>query len=512
MAFQLSPQADPNKVFLVNLSETEGRLDPNLYKKSTKDLFNSIRNSKYPKKELKNLIIHSASGNWGYDELADLPSDKFSKALCIRATEFDNDFNLNLDGSRIKFRKHSIEKLKSLDVQLNDILIEKSGGSTDQPVGRAAIITEDILENYSVSFSNFIYKLRIDPSVCLPEYLFCYLKTMHNIKVTEALQSQTNGIRNLIMPQFLRLDILLPKFEIQRDIVSKFRHGQNFKQNAEAEAKRLLLAIDEYILQELGITLPEADNSLENRVFYANFSEVSGGRFDPKLYDNNTKALFRAVENGKYRKVSLRSLINHSVAGSWGFDEILPLPEEEYTKTLCIRATEFDNLFNLNLDGSRVKYRQIGNTKLKSMDIKPNDLLIEKSGGSPDQPVGRISILTDEILEEHTVSFSNFIHKIRIDPSVCLPEYLFCYLKTMHNIKVTEAMQSQTNGIRNLIMREYFGQTILLPDLDKQKEIAATAQAMRQKAQDLMQQGKAQLEATKKEVERMILNSDAPSV
>jgi restriction endonuclease S subunit len=35
-------------------------------------------------------------------------------------------------------------------------------------------------------------------------------------------------------------------------------------------------------------------------------------------------------------------------------------------------------------------------------------------------------------------------------------------------------MQSQTNGIRNLIMKEFFAQEIPLPPLEKQKEVIAT--------------------------------------
>ena len=44
----------------------------------------------------------------------------------------------------------------------------------------------------------------------------------------------------------------------------------------------------------------------------------------------------------------------------------------------------------------------------------------------------------------------------------------------MHNIKYTDVMQSQTNGIRNLIMKEFFAQEIPLPPMEKQKEIIET--------------------------------------
>ena len=137
------------------------------------------------------------------------------------------------------------------------------------------------------------------------------------------------------------------------------------------------------------------------------------------------------------------------------------------------------------------------------MKILPNDLLIEKSGGSEDQPVGRISILTEDILQAHQIAYSNFIHKMTVEG--INPMYLYFYLKTMHNIGITDSMQSQTNGIRNLIMKEYYDQIIVIPPLQKQQEIVNHISSIRQQAKALQEEGKAILEQAKKEVEQIIL-------
>ena len=129
--------------------------------------------------------------------------------------------------------------------------------------------------------------------------------------------------------------------------------------------------------------------------------------------------------------------------------------------------------------------------------------MIEKSGGSEDQPVGRISILTDEILKGNQIAYSNFIHKITVDG--INPMYLYFYLRTMYNIKITDSMQSQTNGIRNLIMQEYFDQIIVVPPLQKQQEIVNHIMAMRQQAKSLQEEGKEILKQAKRKVEAMII-------
>ena len=66
-------------------------------------------------------------------------------------------------------------------------------------------------------------------------------------------------------------------------------------------------------------------------------------------------------------------------------------------------------------------------------------------------------------------------------------------------------MQSQTNGIRNLIMQEYFDQIVVVPPLQKQQEIVDHIIDMRQQAKALQEEGKAILEKAKKEVEAMII-------
>ena len=238
-------------------------------------------------------------------------------------------------------------------------------------------------------------------------------------------------------------------------------------------------------------------------MFVVNFSEVSGGRFDSKLYSNAIKQLKQSLFTSPYEKQPLNYFIKSSCSGEWGKDETEEVDESKNTKCLVIRATEFDNTYNLRLDNSRVKYRWIDNSKLSRMEILPNDLLIEKSGGSEDQPVGRISILTEDILQAHQIAYSNFIHKMTVEG--INPMYLYFYLKSMHNIGITDSMQSQTNGIRNLIMQEYYDQIIVVPPLQKQQEIVDHISAIRQQAKALQEEGQAILEQAKKEVEQMIL-------
>ena len=142
--------------------------------------------------------------------------------------------------------------------------------------------------------------------------------------------------------------------------------------------------------------------------------------------------------------------------------------------------------------------------KLEKMDLQEGDILVEKSGGSEDQPVGRVALLTSDVLQESTLGYSNFIHKIRLDKAQVNPEYAFYFLRTMYRIGMTESMQSQTNGIRNLSMSSFLNQHLLLPD--NQEGINKQINHKYTQARKNQEQAKRIILEAKKQIERIILS------
>ncbi|NNU90814.1 hypothetical protein [Anoxybacillus sp. CHMUD] len=75
------------------------------------------------------LLENVVSGEWGQEPTGS------NDVKVIRTTNFSNDGRLDLN-KEIVFR--NIEEQKAIEKKLNygDIIIEKSGGSPEQPVGR----------------------------------------------------------------------------------------------------------------------------------------------------------------------------------------------------------------------------------------------------------------------------------------------------------------------------------------------------------------------------------------
>jgi restriction endonuclease S subunit len=70
------------------------------------------------------------------------------------------------------------------------------------------------------------------------------------------------------------------------------------KQTNEAEAEKLLAGIDDYLLGELGITLPiPPENTLKNRMFIKSFKDISESRLDPYFHQAHFDGLKNPISN-----------------------------------------------------------------------------------------------------------------------------------------------------------------------------------------------------------------------
>lgn len=130
----------------------------------------------------------------------------------------------------IPLKKRTQKKLLS-----GDILLERSGGSSNQPVGRVVFFEGSSVDHV---FGNFITQLRANPNSCNAKYLFWYLHCFHATGRTGQYQKQTTGIRNLEYKRYLTLEVPLPPLSEQRLIVEILDQADRLRQKrAEADAK-----------------------------------------------------------------------------------------------------------------------------------------------------------------------------------------------------------------------------------------------------------------------------------
>lgn len=487
MTYNVPEHIDKDKIFIVKRSEIEGRLEPEYYKPSIATLENIVRTKSSNK--LKDYAISFSGGATPKKTEGDrFYSDKKHGIPFLRVQNLNTDGTLSLEDCLYINQETHNSMLSRSQVAEGDLLVKITG------VGRMAIA--------SVAPADFIGNTNQHMVVIktknkeTSKYLALYL----NLDIIERIASRhsTGGTRPALdYPSVKALPI------IDGIDFSPIDRAIELKKQKESEAKQLLGSINAYILNELGIILPTVQYNLERRMFFISSVECVDKRLDPKKYSPKTRDLYLAIEKSPFPKSALADFITDICSGDWGSDGEVDITPSGFAKCIVLRGTEIDNSYNLSINPEKVKKRLIPLDKYNKIRPLINDIIIEKSGGSEAQPVGRVAIIDRFDYNGFPLSFSNFLMKIRV--SGINADYLYYYLRTMYNVGITDSMQSQTNGIRNLIVKEFLEQNVIVPPIEKQQEIASHIAEIRQKAKALQTEGKAILEDAKKAVERMII-------
>lgn len=138
-------------------------------------------------------------------------------------------------------------------------------------------------------------------------------------------------------------------------------------------------------------------------------------------------------------------------------------------RAAVLRSTNFrgDGYF----DYSDIAELQVRTDQLAKRKLEPNDIVIERSGGGPKQPVGRVAIFDPP--DDKSYATSNFTTALRVvDCSAFDPHFVNFYLHSLYLSGATESLQRATTGIRNLDWAEYQAFTVPKLPLEEQRSIA----------------------------------------
>lgn len=169
------------------------------------------------------------------------------------------------------------------------------------------------------------------------------------------------------------------------------------------------------------------------------------------------------------------------ISGEWGTDDL------NGTGIPVLRTTNFTN--EGNVDYSNVVLRQIAKKNISDKMLRYGDIILEKSGGSDKQPVGRVIFFEGE---ENKYLFNNFTGLLRIkDNAKWLPKYVFYALYANYIVGGTLKYENRTTGLHNLQTDSYVS-SVEIQDrsIEEQHKIADTLD----KISDLIAKRRKQLE------------------
>ena len=153
-------------------------------------------------------------GGWGNDEA----SEEFPiAASVIRGADFPNVWHYDL--STCPRRYHKKSNYKSRQLQDGDIVMEISGGTSEQPVGRTVLVTQDMIDRFEdgkVICASFCKMIRLKKDLVSPYFFYYWMHYMYDTRIIDRFQLQSTGIINFKFEPFLKKGlVMLPPKETQ---------------------------------------------------------------------------------------------------------------------------------------------------------------------------------------------------------------------------------------------------------------------------------------------------------
>ena len=222
----------------------------------------------------------------------------------------------------------------------------------------------------------------------------------------------------------------------------------------------------------------------------ARVTELTACYEQARTHANNlfTSGLRAALEsNPDWPVKTLGDLLEVSIGGIWGNEA-----GEDQVDVFVYRSTEL--IKDGQLKEELTVRRSVTARQLDSRKLEEGDLLLEKSGGGPKTPVGRVGLV--KVLPGLSVC-SNFMQLMRPRKKDVLPVYLHYFLNHFHVAGHTEDLQNNSTNIRNLKTTEYMEVEIPVPPLGEQKRIVARLDSMRAKTSEMVAAYDAKLTAAK---------------
>ena len=180
---------------------------------------------------VKDYIDDSFPGEWGTE-------DKDGNGVkVIRTTNFTNSGKLNL--ADVVTRSIEDRKVVRKQIKKYDTILERSGGTADNPVGRVVLFEEDNL----FLCNNFTQVLRfkdVDPRFAFYALYYFY---QTNRTAIRSMGSKTTGIQNLNMSKYLEIGIPNASDEDQKAFVTIAEQADK----SEFELRKSIEAIDQVI-------------------------------------------------------------------------------------------------------------------------------------------------------------------------------------------------------------------------------------------------------------------------
>jgi type I restriction enzyme S subunit len=458
------------QVFIIYTDEIQYRIDPLYYSGAA---FMTIKQVRYNTKKLSEIALYFKTGFAAGKQ----DQDETQKGIIqIRPTNLDAEGNIYFD-KKIYISENS-EKVNTYLLQRQEVLFNNI--NSQELVGKTVYF--DIEGKYFCS--NHITRIGVDKKIILPEYLQIVLNLYQRRKVFFNICTNWNNQSGVNIELLKILDIPVPDLPIQKEIITLLDSAYQQKRQREKAAQKLLYSTDEFVLNELGIQLPEVNDEM---VFVIKSDEITGKRVDARYNQPKFKVIQKSLQKSKYPIKLLKEFIirihyGASLKNNY-VDDGIPLLRITNIKPNFIDTTDIIKL-------PESQRRAIG-----SGFVYKDDLLISRSG-----TIGIVVVVPETA---NGYAFGSFMIKFCLNNQIN-KRFVAIWLNNKFAKILTE--RDRIGAIQgNITIDTIENFKIPYPSLNIQSKIVERVEHLTSQAKKLHEESIEVLEEAKKQVEEMLL-------
>lgn len=372
-------------------------------------------------KPLRSLIAVHFAGDWGDDE--------GEQAVAVmRSTNFTNDGRL--DFSDVATRYFPKDKADQFGLIQGDLLVERSGGGPEQPVGRIGFIERDMQGS---TVSNFVQVLRPDSEKVDASFLGWTLFELQRTGIVERVQQQSTQMRNLNWRDYQRLMLPWPEVDEQRRIAAAIKLADDAIQKARAE----------------WVAARDLKRSLE--------AGLLTGKIDPKERPT-TKTKAGDLPQG-WSVSPLKALAE---IGSG-----ITLNQDRAVKKNACRYLTVAHVQRGAISDDDARYLELSDDERKHRLLETGDILVVE-GHASSMEIGRAAMFEGR---GESTTFQNHLFRVRADRSHVLPKFLLHVLNSERVQRHWNAVCNTSSGLNTINRRNLRNVLIQYPDTTEQQDI-----------------------------------------
>lgn len=344
---------------------------------------------------------------------------------------FSNNIINEMPMERVKL---SLKEQEKYLVKKGDLLFARQS-LVASGAGKCSIVN-NIIE--PTTFESHLIRVRLDEKKCFPRYYYYLFQLPYNPVKTIVNQCAQAGIRG---SDLAKIKVPIVSLKTQCSISETLSTYDNLIEN---NSKRICL------LEQMTANL--------YKEWFVRF------RFPGHEADRLVASKLGKLPSS-FRVANMGSIFDYYIGGGWGNDDI----SDDYpVEASVIRGTDFPNVSRYDISSCPKRYHKISN--YKSRQLVDGDIVMEISGGTSEQPVGRTILVTQEMIDrfkDGKVICASFCKLIRLNKAAVSPYFFYYWMQYLYDTRIIDRFQLQSTGIINFKFEAFLRKgMVMLPPME----------------------------------------------